>query len=66
MRLTLNGELREIATSATISDLLGSLQLPGKLVLVECNGQAVQRDDFAVTKLAEGDTVEIVRLSAGG
>ena len=66
MKLTLNGELREIATSATISDLLGSLQLTGKLVLVECNGQAVQRDDFAVTKLAEGDTVEIVRLSAGG
>ena len=66
MRLTLNGELREIATSATISDLLGSLQLPGKLVLVECNGHAVHRDDFAVTKLAEGDTVEIVRLSAGG
>jgi len=66
MKLTLNGELREIATAATISDLLASLQLAGKLVLVECNGQAVQRGDFAVTKLAEGDTVEIVRLSAGG
>jgi sulfur carrier protein len=66
MKLTLNGELREIAAAATISDLLCSLQLAGKLVLVECNGQAVPRGDFAVTKLAEGDTVEIVRLSAGG
>jgi sulfur carrier protein len=66
MMLRLNGELREIAAAATISDLLCSLQLAGKLVLVECNGHAVQRGDFAVTKLAEGDTVEIVRLSAGG
>ena len=66
MMLRLNGELREIAAAATISDLLCSLQLAGKLVLVESNGHAVQRGDFAVTKLAEGDTVEIVRLSAGG
>jgi len=66
MKLTLNGELREIATAATITDLLDSLKLAGKLVLVECNGHAVQRGDFAVTRLAEGDTVEIVRLSAGG
>jgi sulfur carrier protein len=66
MKLRLNGELREMAAAATISDLLCSLQLAGKLVLVERNGHAVQRGDFAVTKLAEGDTVEIVRLSAGG
>jgi thiamine biosynthesis protein ThiS len=66
MKLTLNGELREITTAVTISDLLASLQLLGKLVLVERNGQPVQRSDFAVTKIAESDTVEIVRLSAGG
>jgi sulfur carrier protein len=66
MKLTLNGESREIAAALTIADLLGSLQLAGKLVLVERNGCAVQRSDFAVTEIAEGDTVEIVRLSAGG
>jgi thiamine biosynthesis protein ThiS len=66
MKLTLNGELREIATAGTISDLLGSLQLAGKFVLVEWNGHAVRRGDYGATKIAEGDTVEIVRLSAGG
>ena len=65
MRLTLNGELREITAVATVSDLLGSLQLKEKLVLVERNGNAVPRTDFAFTKLVEGDTIEIVRLSAG-
>jgi len=66
MKLTLNGELREVAAVATVSDLLGSLRLTEKLVLVERNGNAVQRADFAFTKLVEGDAIEIVRLSAGG
>jgi sulfur carrier protein len=66
MKLTLNGELREVAAVATVSDLLGSLRLTEKLVLVERNGNAVPRADFAFTKLVEGDAVEIVRLSAGG
>jgi sulfur carrier protein len=66
MKLTLNGELREVAAVATVSDLLGSLRLTEKLVLVERNGNAVPRTDFAFTKLVEGDAVEIVRLSAGG
>ena len=66
MNLVLNGELREIAAGATLFDLLVSLQLAGKLVLIERNGHPVQRGDFALTRLAEGDAVEIVRLSAGG
>jgi sulfur carrier protein len=66
MNLLLNGELRPVATEATLSDLLASLQLAGKLVLIERNGRPVQRGDFALTKLADGDIVEIVRLSAGG
>jgi sulfur carrier protein len=66
MKLKLNGELREIAAAATISDLLTSLQLAGKLVLVEWNGRPVQRGDFDHTEIKEGDTIEIVRLSAGG
>jgi sulfur carrier protein len=66
MKLTLNGELREVAPIATVSDLLGSLRLTEKLVLVERNGNAVPRADFAFIKLVEGDAIEIVRLSAGG
>jgi sulfur carrier protein len=66
MKLTLNGELHDIAAVATVSDLLDSLCLAQKVVLVERNGHAVPRADFAFTKLAEGDAIEIVRLSAGG
>jgi thiamine biosynthesis protein ThiS len=37
-----------------------------KLVLVELNGSAIPRADFSATKLTEADTIEIVRLAAGG
>jgi sulfur carrier protein len=66
MRLTLNGQERELEQEITLSDLLASLQLTEKLVLVELNGQAVQRADIPATKLGEGDTIEIVRMAAGG
>jgi sulfur carrier protein len=66
MTLTLNGQARELVIGVTLSDLLASLQLADKLVLVERNGDAVPRADFPVTTLGEGDTIEIVRMVGGG
>jgi sulfur carrier protein len=66
MKLTLNGQTRDLASGETLSDLLASLCLPEKLVLVEVNGHAVQRADFQIQKLGEGDTVEIIRMVGGG
>ncbi len=66
MKLTLNGETRDIDSCPTIADLLVSLELKEKMVLVELNCQAVQRLDFHSVKLRDGDTVEIVRMVAGG
>jgi sulfur carrier protein len=66
MKLTLNGQTRDLANSETLSDLLASLRLLEKLVLVEVNGHAVRRADFQIRKLSEGDTVEIIRMVGGG
>jgi sulfur carrier protein len=66
MKLSLNGQIRDLENGATLSGLLASLQLAEKLVLVELNGQAVQRADFPVTQLGEGDSLEIVRMVGGG
>ena len=66
MKLTLNGQVRDVESGATLSDLLASLQLAEKMVLVELNGQAVQRTDFPETKLDEADAIEIVRMVGGG
>jgi sulfur carrier protein len=66
MKLTVNGQVRDLDSGATLLALLASLQLTEKLVLVELNGQAVDRSDFPVIKLAEGDVLEIVRMVGGG
>jgi sulfur carrier protein len=66
MKLTLNGQVRDVESGATLSDLLASLQLAEKMVLVELNGQAVRRADFPATKLDEADAIEIVRMVGGG
>ena len=66
MKLTLNGQTRDLANNETLSDLLASLRLLEKLVLVEVNGHAVRRADFQIQKLSEGDTVEIIRMVGGG
>jgi sulfur carrier protein len=61
-----NGDTVELADGATVSDLLAVLGLGGKWVLVERNGEPVRRTDLAVTELAEGDRIELVRAVAGG
>ena len=66
MKLTLNGETRDLEICGTVSDLLGSLRLTEKMVLVELNGQAIHRVNFSSANLVDGDTVEIVRMVGGG
>ena len=66
MKVIANGEPRDLPDGATVDDLLRALNLGGKWVLVERNGEPVNRRDLATTTLAEGDRIELVRAVAGG
>ncbi len=66
MRVVANGAPVELAAGATVDDLLRQLGLGGRWVLVERNGEPVNRRDLAATVLAEGDRLELVRAVAGG
>ena len=66
MRVTANGEPVEVADGSTVDDLLAGMGLGGKWVLVERNGEPVERRHLATTALAEGDRLELVRAVAGG
>jgi sulfur carrier protein len=66
MQLVVNGEPAEVAGGATVSDLLDQLGLGPKWVIVERNGEPVERRDLATTALAAGDRIELVRAVAGG
>ena len=66
MKLQLNGKLQEVPESESLLDLLGVLHLTAKTVLIERNGLPVPRTEFATTRITEGDSLEIVRIVAGG
>jgi len=51
---------------ANVAELLDALELSGKRVAVEKNGEIVPRSRYADTRLAEGDALEIVVAVGGG
>lgn len=66
MRLTINGDERELAEGMTVADLLAQLELDPSSLAVERNQELVPRSEHATTSLYEGDTLEVVTLVGGG
>lgn len=66
MRITLNGEAREVPDGATVLDVLGQLGLPSDRVAVERNRELIPRASHALTRVTAGDTLEVVTLVGGG
>jgi sulfur carrier protein len=64
--ISLNGETVDIREAETIAELIQRYQLPPQSILVEHNGFAVHRHDWAERSLAEGDRIEFIRVVAGG
>ncbi len=66
MTISLNGETADMREARTIADLIEQYQLPPQSVLVEHNGAAVHRREWAERPLADGDRIEFIRVVAGG
>ena len=66
MRITVNGEAREIEDRTTVRGLIELLDLTGGPVAVERNGEIVPRAGHTDTALLEGDVIEIVHFVGGG
>ncbi|MBI4881270.1 MAG: sulfur carrier protein ThiS [Planctomycetes bacterium] len=66
MRITVNGEARELEAGATVAQLLAALALKSELVAVERNAALVPRREHAATQVKDGDRFEIVTLVGGG
>lgn len=64
--VTANGAPVSLPDGATVADLLEALALAGRVVVVERNGEPVDRWAAASTTLADGDRCEVVRAVAGG
>jgi sulfur carrier protein len=66
VRITLNGTPREFPASLTFTQLLDELELGGKRLAVERNGEIVPRSAFPEARLADGDRIEVVVAVGGG
>jgi sulfur carrier protein len=66
IEITVNGAARRLEKPLQIAGLLEELELVGKKVAVERNGEIVPRSAHASTLLADGDRLEIVVAVGGG
>jgi len=66
MLLRVNGKELHTNEIQTVQELLAHYQLQQKIVVVEKNGDIVDRTLFASTPLADGDRIEIVHFVGGG
>lgn len=66
MKLKINGEESEIADGLTVTTLLEELKIRPARVVVERNREIVAREAYGITRLADGDTLEIVHFVGGG
>ena len=64
--LTINGEHRRFETPLTAGQLVANLELAGRRVALERNGEIVPRGQFDQQQLSDGDFIEIVVAVGGG
>ncbi|MGE5319791.1 MAG: sulfur carrier protein ThiS [Hyphomicrobiaceae bacterium] len=66
IELVINGEPRTFPAPLSLSQLVESIDLAGKRIAIEKNGEIVPRSRHADTWLASGDRLEIVVAVGGG
>ena len=66
MKITINGDERQLPEGCTVRELLDVLEIKTKAVAVERNMQIVPRMEHEGCRLQEGDRLEIVTLVGGG
>ncbi len=67
MQLTINGNPREFEIDIlNVYQLVTLLEIKGKRIAIELNGEIVPRGLFETTQLNTGDQLEIVGAVGGG
>jgi sulfur carrier protein len=66
MRMTVNGEEREVADGTTLAALLADLAVRRDGVAVALNEDVVPRAEHGARTLHDGDRLEIIVAVAGG
>ena len=66
MRVVANGTSYEVEHGTTVASFILERDLDPRFVVVEWNGEPLERARYDETRLSEGDRLELVRAVAGG
>ena len=66
IEIILNGEAMQVLAEWTANDLVEGLDLRGKRVALELNGDIISHNRWREATLSSGDRVEIVHFVGGG
>lgn len=66
IRVIVNGEPRAVPRGATLLEVLGTLALDPRAVVVEHNRHIVRRPALDAVAVAPGDAIELVHFVGGG
>ena len=64
--LIINGQRRSFPAPLNVAGLIERLELRGKRIALERNGEIVPRSEFEAMNLMDGDALEIVVAVGGG
>lgn len=66
MRVNLNGESVEVATTMTIGEVVASLGIEQRGVAVSLDREVVPRSQWSATLVHDGASIEVLAAAAGG
>ena len=67
MKITLNNNPESfVEDSLTINEVLQRKNFTFKMLIIKLNGVLVQKTDYAVTTVKDGDDLNILHLISGG
>ena len=66
MNIIINGTSQQLTSTNNLSDIVSSFCKQSKHVITELNGAIIPSEQWAQTKLQDGDALELVTFVGGG
>ena len=66
MKITVNGQNKELSETINVAGLIAQFCKDGTNVIAEVNGDIVKKDQWNRRIIGEGDEIELVRFVGGG
>ncbi|MDX2433749.1 MAG: sulfur carrier protein ThiS [Desulfobacterales bacterium] len=66
MKITCNGETKEITPNTTLLSFIRDMNLNPDTVVAECDGRIVKREEYDNLVLSEETVLELIRFVGGG